>query len=261
MSDFLPASDVPQIASHFTLEPVSNLDEIQPIKDLDKDLLASALQTYSEFLCIAIANGNISPKVAVLLKTKRQSLGLSATDPSVLEVEIGGLGMTLDDLQANIFDNDCYTGEVGTSENDSSLVVTVSINKNDPPPLPSQNAKMIVQAVPSGSPEANQSNPALVQPLIFKEEGLVVPRNPPRSIGWVTFWAFIWPGLGQLLCGQSTKGGVLMLVCLITCGLASATVIIPLVICILSAIDARKVAIRLANQKTVGVWEFFPQYV
>ena len=134
----------------------------------------------------------------------------------------------------------------------------VIASKNGPPPLPSQRPQKIEQPAPVWSPALNHLAPALVPEKASKGGRSVMPRTPPRSIGWVTFWAFVWPGLGQLLCGQSMKGGVLMLVCLLTCGIASATVIIPLVICILSAVDARKVAIRLAQGKPVGLWAFFP---
>ncbi len=98
-------------------------------------------------------------------------------------------------------------------------------------------------------------------PIATSTAKLVMPRTPPRSIGWMTFWGFMWPGLGQLLCGQKTKGVILMVVSSFVCAILSATCIgapIALGICIASAIDANKVATTLASGRPVGEWDNFP---
>lgn len=88
------------------------------------------------------------------------------------------------------------------------------------------------------------------------QDGMVMPRNPPRTPGWMAFWAAVWPGLGQLLCGQKTKGVVLMLASCFGSILTAGLLSIPF--CIIGAIDAYKVADTLARGRPVKEWEFFP---
>jgi TM2 domain-containing membrane protein YozV len=110
-------------------------------------------------------------------------------------------------------------------------------------------------------PPMNPTPPPMTATTSFNSGGrLVTPRNPPRSVGWMTFWGFIWPGLGQALCGQGSKGAVLMVASLILSIVFSFTLVIPLAICVAGAIDANKVAKRLAMGKPVGEWEFFPNF-
>lgn len=74
----------------------------------------------------------------------------------------------------------------------------------------------------------------------------------------MTFWGFMWPGLGQALCGQTQKGTVLMIVSFFLNLILLVTLIGPLAICIPSAIDAHRVAKSLASGKPVRKWAFFP---
>lgn len=119
----------------------------------------------------------------------------------------------------------------------------------EPPPVP-------VTTHSFGSPSIPKIDPSV---SFEKDPNLVYPVNPPRSTGWMTFWGFIWPGLGQVLCGQGAKGGVLMVASFFLCLILSVTVILPLGICIAGAIDANKVAKALASGRPVGKWQFFPE--
>ncbi len=114
----------------------------------------------------------------------------------------------------------------------------------------------------SQPPPIHTSPPQAAPPPTTMSGGkLVMPRTPPRSVGWMTFSGFMWPGLGQLLCGQNNKGAILMVASFFACGILSATCIgapIALGICIASAIDANKVATKLASGRPVGEWEYFP---
>lgn len=94
----------------------------------------------------------------------------------------------------------------------------------------------------------------------------LLPPQPPtpqlpkkaRSVVWMTVWAFLWPGMGQVLCGQRKKGIVVIILGFFILLLTAWTGIIPLMLATASAIDAFKVAKRIANGKTIGEWEFFP---
>jgi TM2 domain-containing membrane protein YozV len=86
---------------------------------------------------------------------------------------------------------------------------------------------------------------------------MVLPRNPPRSIGWMTFCGFLWAGLGQLILGQSAKGVVLMVADILLLPIPGG-IIFSLILSIISAIDANKVAKRLGSGKPVDPWSFFP---
>lgn len=124
---------------------------------------------------------------------------------------------------------------------------------NGPPPLP-QTPPPIPVSAPTRHPPPHPTTHASRNPT-----SLVMPRNPPRSVGWMTFWGFMWPGLGQALCGQGSKGAVLMVASMFIGLLLSFTIIIPLGICVAGAIDANQVARRLSQGKPVGEWEFFPE--
>lgn len=73
----------------------------------------------------------------------------------------------------------------------------------------------------------------------------------------MTFWAFILPGLGQLILGQSAKGIVLMVTDVLLIVIPGG-IIISLIMSIISAIDANKVAKRLRAGNPVDPWSFFP---
>jgi TM2 domain-containing membrane protein YozV len=75
----------------------------------------------------------------------------------------------------------------------------------------------------------------------------------------MTFWGFIWPGLGQLLCGQTEKGVVLMIASFVLNIILLVTLVLPLAMCIAGAIDANRVAGALARGKPVRRWAFFPK--
>ncbi|MCB9764273.1 MAG: PQQ-binding-like beta-propeller repeat protein [Alphaproteobacteria bacterium] len=62
--------------------------------------------------------------------------------------------------------------------------------------------------------------------------------------------SFFFPGLGQLMCGQTLKGVVLFALTLITCGLGG-------LLNLVAAIDAWRIASRLDNDEEVGDWQFF----
>ena len=86
--------------------------------------------------------------------------------------------------------------------------------------------------------------------------GLVAPRNPPRSPGWMTAASLLWPGLGQLMCGQTVKGVILMIVSSVASfasGGASG-----LLLCPLGGFDAYRVAKVLASGRSLPEWSFFP---
>ena len=89
--------------------------------------------------------------------------------------------------------------------------------------------------------------------------GLIYPSNPPRSIGWMSFWGFCMPGLGPLLCGQIAKGCVVMIAGLVLYLLLAITVVGPLVIGFVGYLDAKKIATKLASGRPVRQWEFFPE--
>ena len=86
--------------------------------------------------------------------------------------------------------------------------------------------------------------------------GFIQPNNPPRSVGWMTFWGIVWPGLGQLLCGQKTKGIVLMLASAFGHIVTGGVLSIPF--CVIGGLDAYKVAKALRSDNPVREWEFFP---
>jgi len=125
-----------------------------------------------------------------------------------------------------------------------------------PPPVPP------IPPVGNAQGFGIQTDPNIDPRISFaKDPNMVYPANPPRSVGWMTFWGFIWPGLGQVLCGQGAKGGALMLASLFLVpiiGVMTAS-IGALAICIAGAIDANKVAKALASGQPVKKWEFFPK--
>ena len=88
---------------------------------------------------------------------------------------------------------------------------------------------------------------------------LIYPSNPPRSIGWMSFWGFIMPGLGQLLCGQIAKGCVMLLGGLVLCLLLAQTIVGPIIVGFVGYLDAKKIAKKLASGRPVRQWEFFPE--
>ncbi len=112
------------------------------------------------------------------------------------------------------------------------------------------------ELLPVTPPPLKESSPQMNTPH-GNTKRMIQPRTLPSSVGWMTFWGLIWPGLGQLLCGQGSKGAVLMIASsflhIMTGGVLS------ILLCIIGAIDANMVARRLAIGKAVGEWEFFPK--
>jgi hypothetical protein len=125
-------------------------------------------------------------------------------------------------------------------------ILNVATSNPPPPPQPPPFN-------PGGESMGGQTNftGASVSDLIY-------PTATPRSVGWMTFWGFMWPGLGQLLCGQTQKGAVLMIVSFFLNLIFLVTLIVPLAICIASAVDTHQVARSLASGKPVRKWAFFP---
>lgn len=137
-------------------------------------------------------------------------------------------------------------------------------NPNPPPntaSIPSVEPEVTQAAfTASEAPPRPQGNaPGYPQPAA---SDLIYPPAKPRSVGWMTFWGFIWPGLGQLLCGQTAKGIVLMILSFIAnivLSILAAPVLPGLTMCIVGAIDANWVAGALARGKPVRRWAFFPK--
>lgn len=122
-----------------------------------------------------------------------------------------------------------------------------------PQPPPFRPNPFVAQPPPFGSP------PATVPP---NNNALIYPSTPPRSVGWMTFWGAVWPGLGPLICGQTTKGVVCMIAACLLNILTAETIsfgTISLLMMILGGIDAYMVAKKLARKEPVQEWEFFPQ--
>lgn len=89
---------------------------------------------------------------------------------------------------------------------------------------------------------------------------LVYPRNPPLSphLCWLNL---IWPGIAQMVHGQIAKGVCLVVALPISLSIAAALWIfflLPMMVVILSTIDAYKVGKTLEAGKPVGKWEWFP---
>ncbi|MBA2661514.1 MAG: hypothetical protein H0U74_04420 [Bradymonadaceae bacterium] len=64
--------------------------------------------------------------------------------------------------------------------------------------------------------------------------------------------SFFFPGVGQIILGQTTKGIVMIAVTFFTCGMLG---LIP----IAAVLDAYTVAMA-KKQRAVGEWEFFPDF-
>lgn len=116
-----------------------------------------------------------------------------------------------------------------------------------------QFAALFATSKASGRPPPYQDTGA---PLSAPTTRLVVPRNPPRSPGWMALAGAIWPGLGQMICGQVAKGAVLMVVSSIA-NIASGGVS-SLVLCPFGGVDAYKVAKALQSGRSLPEWSFFP---
>jgi TM2 domain-containing membrane protein YozV len=110
---------------------------------------------------------------------------------------------------------------------------------------------------PEPPPMVQMTPPPMQSAATPSAEGLVQPRSPARSVGWMTFWGFIWAGLGQLILGQTTKGIVLMVASAVICFFPGG-VFISVIMSVVSAIDANKVAKRLQAGNPVDQWAFFP---
>lgn len=75
-----------------------------------------------------------------------------------------------------------------------------------------------------------------------------MPASPPKDpIVALLLSLFLLGGTGQIFLGQTTKGIVLIVATICTCGLAG----------ILGAIDAYMIAKRLQEGNSVNKWEFF----
>lgn len=95
---------------------------------------------------------------------------------------------------------------------------------------------------------------------VLEEQGTPAPLAAPPAPGEISgpraspalaaLASLFIPGLGQILCGQTTKGGVLLIVSLCTCGMFG---LLNLVL----AVDAWKVAATLRRGEAVGRWSFF----
>ena len=82
----------------------------------------------------------------------------------------------------------------------------------------------------------------------------IEPSNPPKDpIIALVLSLLLAGGAGQIYLGQVTKGIVLILATVITCG------IIGLITVPLGTIDAYLIAQRLKEGKSVDEWEFFWQ--
>lgn len=125
----------------------------------------------------------------------------------------------------------------------SQVISFVGTAPQQPPPITPGQTSGAGPGIPSG-PEYSD---------------WVYPKSPPRSIGWMTFWGFMWPGLGQLLCGQKEKGIVMMVASTLLGAILSVTIVLPPAMCIAGAIDAHRVATCLASGRPVKKWAFFPR--
>lgn len=79
--------------------------------------------------------------------------------------------------------------------------------------------------------------------------------QPPvsqKSPGLALFLSCLFPGVGEMYCGQVAKGIVLLLAFYLTVGFG-----LGVVIWIISMIDAYKIAEKINQGRVVGDWEFF----
>lgn len=103
---------------------------------------------------------------------------------------------------------------------------------------------------PPGPPPQGHPQPGYGQypPMPQPQQSMVYPNNPNPGIAAVA--SFFFPGVGQIILGQTVKGAVLLGVSLFTgymCGLMS----------IVGAIDAWQIGKKLESGRPVGEWEFF----
>jgi hypothetical protein len=154
----------------------------------------------------------------------------------------------------SISDNSCKAGH----DHQRFPEDVVTNIRNGPPPLPLWPSNHVEPIFSHESREADQSDQVLTSSNTPERSYLAAPSRKPRSILWMTVWAFLWPGMGQVLCGQRKKGVVIIISGFFMLILTAWTGIIPLMIAAASAIDAFKVAKKIANGKIVGEWEFFP---
>lgn len=112
------------------------------------------------------------------------------------------------------------------------------------------------QQPPQGAPQGWQQ-PQQAPPQGWQQPGggaapasdIVTPPTNPNPVLYAVA-SFFFPGLGQLLAGQQTKGIVLLAVSFFTgamCGL----------LCIVGAIDAYLIGKKFENGTPVRQWDFF----
>ena len=70
----------------------------------------------------------------------------------------------------------------------------------------------------------------------------------PVSLVWVVLLSLFLPGLGHVWLGQRSKGAILFVGALFTCGLLG-------LLNVLSALDALWLARKLGRGESIGVWE------
>ena len=84
---------------------------------------------------------------------------------------------------------------------------------------------------------------------------MIVPSNPPKNNVVAIVLSVLFPGIGQLYLGQTTKGVAVLIgyfvIGVVTLGLGF------LIIWILSLIDTVKLSGKLQAGQPIGEWEFF----
>jgi len=80
------------------------------------------------------------------------------------------------------------------------------------------------------------------------QKKMILTENPNTTLAMVL--SFFFPGVGQMILGQTTKGAVMLGASIFTgymCGILS----------IIGAIDAHKIGKKMEAGRAVEEWEFF----
>ncbi len=109
------------------------------------------------------------------------------------------------------------------------------------------------QGVKGGEPSAAGVDTSYGTRDQVRSSGLVYPKNPPLSPHFALL-TVTFPGLPQIIFGQTLKGFALLVAFL----LSLPTAVGPMLILVASLIDAYKVGYTLKAGVPVKKWQFFP---
>ena len=88
-----------------------------------------------------------------------------------------------------------------------------------------------------------------------RKRGLVYPSDPPKSPTTALIFTCLITGVGQMYLGQSLKGVIILLAAIILAVPTAGGG--PLILWIISMIDAYRIGKKLEAGQPVGEWEFF----